>query len=137
MTWHGRRCPSLPFIQRGYALYFSRAPIPGGHAHAPPAPGASYLLHLGLQCFAAPLLARFPALPPTPLAAAEDLEQLRALEHGHRMRVVTVHAACDEQEEGGRRPAAAHGVDEPADVARVEAVLAERHQRRQRTPQQA
>ena len=118
--------------QRGFALYFSRAPIPGGHAAVPPAhDGASYLLHLGLQCYDAAFLARFPALPLTPLAAAEDLEQLRVLEHGHKLRVVTVFAAAHDDAphgsgSGGAHAALAHGVDEPGDVARVEAVLAAR-----------
>ncbi len=61
LTWH-----KAPFIltpwQEGYALYFSRAPIPAGHAAALPAPGARYLLHLGLQarrrCRGARALAR-------------------------------------------------------------------------------
>ena len=74
------------------------------------------------QCYDAAFLASFAALPATPLAAAEDLEQLKVLEHGHRLRVVTLPA-----EDGAPDGAAlAHGVDEPADVARIEAALRER-----------
>jgi 3-deoxy-manno-octulosonate cytidylyltransferase (CMP-KDO synthetase) len=112
----------------GHALYFSRAVIPGGHAAAP-APGGAYLLHLGLQCYDAAFLARFPDLPPTPLQLAEDLEQLKALEHGYKLRVVTVRDE-DGEVEGGAL--VAHGVDEPGDVARVEAALAARRTRLQR-----
>ena len=78
------------------------------------------------QCYDAAFLALFPSLPPTPLQLAEDLEQLKALEHGYKLRVVTVH---DEQGAAGGELHLAHGVDEPADVARVEAALAARRTR--------
>jgi 3-deoxy-manno-octulosonate cytidylyltransferase (CMP-KDO synthetase) len=69
----------------GYALYFSRSPIPHGAAgddsHAKP------LHHLGLYAFARETLLRFSTLSPTPLELQERLEQLRALEHGIRIRV--------------------------------------------------
>lgn len=63
----------------GNALYFSRARIPHGEA-AP-------LLHLGLYGFQKRFLLQFAKLPPTPLERAEQLEQLRALEHGIRIQV--------------------------------------------------
>ena len=79
------------------------------------------------QCYDAAFLALFPSLPPTPLQLAEDLEQLKVLEHGYKLRVVTVH---DDDEAGaGGELVLAHGVDEPADVARVEAALAARRTR--------
>lgn len=65
--------------REGNALYFSRSRIPSGNA-AP-------LLHLGLYGFQRRFLLRFAKLPPTPLEQAERLEQLRALEHGFRIRV--------------------------------------------------
>lgn len=69
----------------GHALYFSRSPIPYGAAdsdsHVQP------LHHLGLYAFARSTLLRLHALPPTPLEHQERLEQLRALEHGIRIRV--------------------------------------------------
>lgn len=78
----------------GDALYFSRSPIPfyrdepDAPAHGQRADGAPrYLKHLGLYAFRPAFLARFAALPPTPLERAESLEQLRALEHGHRIAV--------------------------------------------------
>jgi len=69
----------------GYALYFSRASIPYGAvdegSHVRP------LHHLGLYAFTRATIVRFPALSPTPLEQQERLEQLRALEHGIRIRV--------------------------------------------------
>jgi 3-deoxy-manno-octulosonate cytidylyltransferase (CMP-KDO synthetase) len=69
----------------GHALYFSRSPIPHGAAdsdsHVKP------LHHLGLYAFARDILLRLQTLPPTPLEHQERLEQLRALEHGIRIRV--------------------------------------------------
>lgn len=95
--------------QLGYAIYFSRSVIPGGKSGEPDA-SFPYLLHLGLQCYDAEFLRLYPALPATPLQTREDLEQLKVIEHGYRMRVVTTaHAG--------------HGVDEPEDVAKVEAIL--------------
>jgi 3-deoxy-manno-octulosonate cytidylyltransferase (CMP-KDO synthetase) len=70
----------------GDALYFSRAAIP--HAHAGGA--ATVLHHLGLYAFERDFLARFAGLEPGPLELVEGLEQLRALENGHRIRVSEV-----------------------------------------------
>jgi 3-deoxy-manno-octulosonate cytidylyltransferase (CMP-KDO synthetase) len=83
---------------RGDALYFSRSPIPNGAGAvslgAGPsarAAGAAFV-HVGLYAFRRDFLLRFAALPQTPLELAESLEQLRALEHGFRIRtVVTEH----------------------------------------------
>jgi 3-deoxy-manno-octulosonate cytidylyltransferase (CMP-KDO synthetase) len=68
----------------GYALYFSRSSIPHG------ASGDSVvqrLHHVGLYGFTRETVLRFPRLPPTPLELQERLEQLRALEHGIRIKV--------------------------------------------------
>ncbi len=93
--------------QGGYALYFSRAPIP-----FPRRTGfVTSLRHIGIYVFRAGFLQRFASLRPTPLEQTETLEQLRALEHGVRIRVlVTPHASL--------------GVDTPADLARLAAHLA-------------
>lgn len=83
---------------RGDALYFSRAPIPHG--------GQAAFVHVGLYAFRRDFLLRFAALPQTPLELAESLEQLRALEHGYRIRtVVTEHHSI--------------GVDTPDDLERA------------------
>lgn len=69
----------------GNALYFSRSPIPHGAAETDSF--VKPLHHLGLYAFARDTLLRLHALPPTPLERQERLEQLRALEHGIRIRV--------------------------------------------------
>jgi 3-deoxy-manno-octulosonate cytidylyltransferase (CMP-KDO synthetase) len=81
----------------GCALYFSRSPIPHGAGPASDAPGApvataattatTMMRHLGLYAYRRAFLAAFTRLAPTPLERAERLEQLRALEHGHRIGV--------------------------------------------------
>lgn len=69
----------------GRALYFSRSPIPAQARADAPAP--AMLHHLGLYAFRADFLPVFAALAPTPLEQAEQLEQLRAVEHGHTVLV--------------------------------------------------
>lgn len=71
------------------ALYFSRSPIPfprDGEGAAAPPPTA--LRHIGVYAYRREFLMRFAALAPGVLERIEKLEQLRALEHGHRIRVV-------------------------------------------------
>ncbi|XXF79174.1 3-deoxy-manno-octulosonate cytidylyltransferase [Myxococcaceae bacterium GXIMD 01537] len=91
----------------GDALYFSRSLVP--HAREP---GASVprWAHLGLYGYRRDVLLRLATLAPTPLEETEKLEQLRALEHGIRIRCGQV----------SFRSAA---VDVPGDVERVEALL--------------
>jgi 3-deoxy-manno-octulosonate cytidylyltransferase (CMP-KDO synthetase) len=93
---------------KGDALYFSRAPIPcrrsGGDSPLARA-------HVGIYAFTAAFLYEFAALPPGRLEAEESLEQLRALEHGHRIRVAeTAYAGF--------------GIDTPEDLERARAILA-------------
>jgi 3-deoxy-manno-octulosonate cytidylyltransferase (CMP-KDO synthetase) len=95
----------------GFALYFSRAPIPylrDGHQG-----GASpYLLHIGLYVYRREVLLRLARLAPTPLEERERLEQLRALEHGIRIRVVATEKRSI-------------GVDTPEDLERVRRMMTE------------
>jgi 3-deoxy-manno-octulosonate cytidylyltransferase (CMP-KDO synthetase) len=94
----------------GYALYFSRAPVP--HAREGRG-GARAQKHIGLYVYRRAFLFRFTAWQPTPLEEAERLEQLRALERGVRIRVVeTTHDSV--------------GVDTPDDLARVQRHLERR-----------
>lgn len=94
----------------GYALYFSRSPLPYWRDGAGAAvPGYR---HLGLYVYRRDFLLQFASMPPTPLERAEKLEQLRALENGYRIRV----ADCD----GG----AGIEVDTPADLERANARVA-------------
>ena len=92
----------------GNALYFSRSAIPFQQA-----PGNSPLWqHVGIYAYRRAFLLEYVKLPQTPAELAERLEQLRALEHGVKIRCALI--------EGWRSVP----VDVPADVARVEAALA-------------
>jgi len=66
------------------ALYFSRARIPYANGNGTPSPA---LLHLGLYGYTKPFLQRYVTLDRTALEQAERLEQLRALEHGYKIKV--------------------------------------------------
>jgi 3-deoxy-manno-octulosonate cytidylyltransferase (CMP-KDO synthetase) len=68
--------------------------------------------HVGLYAYRRAFLLELVRLPQTPLERAEQLEQLRALEHGHQIRCAVI--------EGWRSVP----VDVPEDIARVEAALA-------------
>ena len=97
--------------RNGFALYFSRSPIP----HTRDAPGGldagRAFKHIGLYVYQRSFLLGFATLEPTPLEQAESLEQLRALEHGFRIRTVeTRHDSI--------------GVDTPADLERVRRLVA-------------
>lgn len=102
--------------QAGFALYFSRRTIPYLRDHASDSLAGQlaafpFLKHLGIYGFRRDALLRIVSNPPSKLELAERLEQLRALELGIRIAVARVqHESI--------------GVDVPADVARVEAILA-------------
>jgi 3-deoxy-manno-octulosonate cytidylyltransferase (CMP-KDO synthetase) len=74
--------------RQGDALYFSRAPIPHGRGLAEGLVPACTFKHVGLYVYRRDFLLRLARLEPTPLERAESLEQLRALEHGYRIRTV-------------------------------------------------
>ena len=95
----------------GNALYFSRAPIPwvrdrGGPVHA------RHLKHLGLYAFRRAALLDFPTFPQGDLERVEQLEQLRWMENGYRIRVAETEYDSV-------------SVDMPEDVVRVEQLLAQ------------
>jgi len=96
---------------RGFALYFSRAPLPwwrdGFAAGIRALPEPQPLRHVGIYGYRADFLRGFPKLAQAPLERVEALEQLRALWHGHRIAVHVTAAA----------PGA--GVDTPEDLERV------------------
>ncbi|HUG53640.1 MAG TPA: 3-deoxy-manno-octulosonate cytidylyltransferase, partial [Vicinamibacteria bacterium] len=105
--------------QRGDALYFSRSPIPFVREAADLRASAARAVarglarkHVGLYAYRREALLRFASLAPTPLEEAEALEQLRALQHGLRIRVVSVE---------GRSGLA---VDTPEDLERVRVIMA-------------
>jgi 3-deoxy-manno-octulosonate cytidylyltransferase (CMP-KDO synthetase) len=97
--------------RRGFALWFSRRAIP---ARRPGGPAPRLWQHVGLYAYRRSFLQTFVGLAPGEAERVEALEQLRALEHGYRIRAAVI--------EGWRSIA----VDVPADVARVEAALAAR-----------
>ena len=96
--------------REGFALYFSRAPIP---YHRPPGESPNYLRHLGLYAYRRDFLDVFVRLEPSPLEKAEKLEQLRALEYGYRIAVSITKYDCPE-------------VDTPEDLKRVEEILSQK-----------
>lgn len=107
--WEDPNVVKVVCDREGYALYFSRSPIPyrvegervdGRH-------------HLGLYAFTRETVLRFPSLEQTPLERRERLEQLRALEHGIRIRVcATDHAVLE--------------VNTPEDLERAQRLVRER-----------
>ncbi len=75
---------------RGRALYFSRAAIPHDREGIAAGDGAAApLKHAGIYAYRAGFLLEYANLPPTPLEQTEKLEQLRALEHGYHIAVIT------------------------------------------------
>lgn len=113
---------------QGRALYFSRAPIPWqregwgedwkrhGSPHSSSAAkealnSADWLRHVGIYAYRAGFLRAFQQWSPAPLERLEQLEQLRALHHGH---VIQVGLAAEPH------PA---GVDTPEDLERVRAIV--------------
>ncbi len=101
--------------ERGYALYFSRAPIPwdrdrfagGGEALAVDA----HFRHVGIYAYRAGFLRHYAELPPSDLERLESLEQLRVLSAGY-----PIHVSVTATPPG-------HGVDTREDVERVERLL--------------
>ena len=70
----------------GFALYFSRSPIP--YVRDPRGGWPPLYRHIGLYAYRRSALLVLASLEPTPLERAESLEQLRALEHGIRIKAV-------------------------------------------------
>ena len=89
--WLNPNIVKLVMDHAGYALYFSRAPIPwkrdGSTREQPQLPPQLAFRHIGLYAYRVQALARFSALPPAPLEDCEALEQLRALFNGLRIKV--------------------------------------------------
>ena len=70
---------------RGFALYFSRAPIPYPRSRNPE---PAYFKHKGVYAFRKDALLDFKRLPMSPLEAAEKIEAIRYLEYGKRIKMV-------------------------------------------------
>jgi 3-deoxy-manno-octulosonate cytidylyltransferase (CMP-KDO synthetase) len=84
--WRNPNKVKIVCDKRGYALYFSRSPVPFFRDHSGVPPGA--LRHVAVYGYRREFLLEFAALMPTDLERTEKLEQLRAMEHGYRIRVV-------------------------------------------------
>jgi 3-deoxy-manno-octulosonate cytidylyltransferase (CMP-KDO synthetase) len=97
----------------GNALYFSRAPIPWVRDRQSPV-HVQHMKHLGLYAFRRAALLDFPTLPLGDLERIEQLEQLRWMENGYKIRVAET-------------PHDSVSVDVPEDVALVEELLRQSH----------
>ncbi|MBR0258257.1 MAG: 3-deoxy-manno-octulosonate cytidylyltransferase [Synergistaceae bacterium] len=94
--------------QQGYALYFSRSLIP----YKRNASTLPIYNHIGIYGYHMGFLKEYVRLPDTPLCMAESLEQLKILEHGHKIRV-KVTASTHES----------IGVDTPGDLETVRGIM--------------
>jgi 3-deoxy-manno-octulosonate cytidylyltransferase (CMP-KDO synthetase) len=110
----------------GFALYFSRAPIPyprdvlekrppevaltKGSPQVWPKELGGYWQHIGLYAFRREFLLKLTALPPSPLERREKLEQLRILENGYKIKTVICSTPSI-------------GIDTPDDVERFTALI--------------
>lgn len=112
--------------ERGYALYFSRAPIPWARDAFSPVTfspvksargirtlptGLPALRHLGIYAYRCSFLRAYSRLKPAAIERAEALEQLRALAHGYRISVAITAATPHP------------GIDTPADLQRLRRLL--------------
>jgi 3-deoxy-manno-octulosonate cytidylyltransferase (CMP-KDO synthetase) len=98
-----------------FALYFSRAPIPPMSREEFESSDKRKLAfkHVGIYSFRREFLLEFAQMPPSPLEKAERLEQLRALEAGVKIKVLTTNYESI-------------SVETPADLERVRALFARR-----------
>jgi len=92
----------------GFAMYFSRAAIP--HLRDPRGGWPPLYRHIGLYAYRRSVLLVLASLEPTPLERSESLEQLRALEHGIRIKAVETRYES-------------FGVDTPEDLEQVRRLL--------------
>ena len=92
---------------KGFALYFSRSMIPYNRDNAK---NIQYFKHIGIYAYTRETILEFSLLPQTSLEMAEQLEQLRALENGVKIKLEVVSRAF---------PA----VDNPGDVKVVKNIL--------------
>jgi len=108
--------------QRGYAVYFSRAPLPYPRVKGLPHLGLHELIeqrpellkhfyrHVGMYAYRSDFLKSFAKWGPSRLELLEDLEQLRAIEHGAKIKV-------------GESRAITLGIDTPEDLERIRSLV--------------
>lgn len=99
--------------QEGFALYFSRAPIPFFRDRSMPLPLKSIYQHLGVYIYRRKPLLEFSGWPTGTLENFEQLEQLRFLEHGYRIKLLETQARSLR-------------IDTPEDLKTAEAVLSQK-----------
>lgn len=92
----------IVFDRQGYALYFSRSPIPNN--------SSQFWIHIGIYGYQRDFLLRFSKLKPTYLENIEKLEQLRALEYGHKIKII-------------ESAYSTLSVDVPEDISKIENLL--------------
>lgn len=101
----------------GFALYFSRSPIPGTRnditirTQIKPV----FFRHVGVYAYTREFIIKFPSLEPTPLELQEGLEQLRILEHGYKIKVIDTEYQSI-------------GVDTPEDLEHLRSIMAKEKQ---------
>lgn len=111
--WHNPNVVKVVTDRDGYALYFSRSPIPFLRDQGAGGGGQSGILgyrHIGLYVYRRDFLLTFTRLSATPLETAEKLEQLRALEWGYKITVSETERPTVE-------------VDTPEDLRRAEEMM--------------
>ena len=108
--------PKIVTDNRGFALYFSRSPIPfvRGKERSEWLANYPFLKHLGIYAYRREVLREVTQLPQGNLEKAESLEQLRWLENGYRIRV-------------GLTEVETVGIDTPEDLKRAEEFLNSQH----------
>jgi 3-deoxy-manno-octulosonate cytidylyltransferase (CMP-KDO synthetase) len=105
--YHDPNTVKVVLDRHGFALYFSRSPIP--HLRNTDAKALLYK-HIGIYGFRRDFLERFVRMPRSRLEEIESLEQLRVLENGFKIRVLTTHYD-------------GFGIDTPADLERARLTL--------------
>jgi 3-deoxy-manno-octulosonate cytidylyltransferase (CMP-KDO synthetase) len=96
--------------KEGFALFFSRAPIPH---YRDSGSEKIYYKHLGFYAYRRKFLKTFASLPLGEWESAEKLEQLRALEYGYKIKIV-------------ESPSDSYEVDTPSDIEVAERILSQR-----------
>lgn len=107
--------PKIVIDNDGFALYFSRSPIPyvRGVEREEWLAAYPFLKHIGLYAYRADVLREVTRLPQSPLELAESLEQLRWLQNGYKIKV-------------GMTDVETVGIDTPDDLRQAEDFLASR-----------
>jgi len=102
-----RNCVKVVMDLNGFAIFFSRSPIP---FYRDREIDRIYYKHLGFYAYRMDFLKRYPTLPRGRLEVAESLEQLRAIENGIKIKVV-------------ESPSDSYEVDTPQDIEKIERLL--------------